>query len=147
MPNPRFTLGVLGVILDLEKVLLVRTEYAGRKWQLPGGYAESGESPDQTLRREIREELGVEVELIAVVGTYVREFDHSINIAFRIDIPISQIEIDGCEIQEARLFAVQELPKETSLHTNRIIMDAAQKCHSRVVFFSTREDSGLDMVL
>lgn len=41
-------------------------ELAGR-WELPGGKVEPGEQPQDALLREIREELGVQIELGAVV--------------------------------------------------------------------------------
>lgn len=38
-------------------------------WEFPGGQVEPGESPEQAAVREVREELGVEVELTGLLGT------------------------------------------------------------------------------
>jgi 8-oxo-dGTP diphosphatase len=60
-----------GVVRSPEGVLLaMRSDLWG--WELPGGGPEPGEGPHEALRRELREETGLEVEVLRHVGDYVR---------------------------------------------------------------------------
>lgn len=54
------------VFNDRGQVLLVNSPWRG--WEYPGGLIESGETFEEALRREIREEAGVEVEILRFVG-------------------------------------------------------------------------------
>ncbi|MBO8188764.1 (deoxy)nucleoside triphosphate pyrophosphohydrolase [Streptomyces spirodelae] len=58
---------VAGAVIDEGRFLAARRtappEFAGR-WELPGGKVEPGESAQEALARELREELGVEVEAL-----------------------------------------------------------------------------------
>jgi 8-oxo-dGTP pyrophosphatase MutT (NUDIX family) len=57
------------VIRDGEgRIMLVR--HVEGRWQLPGGAVDPGETPAETARRECREELGVAVEPVRLLGTY-----------------------------------------------------------------------------
>ncbi len=71
---PRPIIGVGGVVFFDGRVVLVKRRYeplAGR-WSLPGGAVEVGETLRDGLRRELREEIGIE----ARVGQLVELFDH-----------------------------------------------------------------------
>lgn len=67
MMEPTHKVSVAALVLnDDGKVLLVNSPWRG--WEYPGGLIEPGESFEQALRREIREEAGVEVEILRFVG-------------------------------------------------------------------------------
>ena len=62
---------VQGVVRSERGVLLcVRRELRG--WELPGGEPRPGESDEEALRREVREETGLEIAVEGAVGDYVR---------------------------------------------------------------------------
>lgn len=61
------------VIVRDGRILLskrAKAPYAGW-WEVPGGFVERGEHPTQAAVREAREELGIEVRLTGLIGTYL----------------------------------------------------------------------------
>ncbi|MFN0169574.1 MAG: NUDIX hydrolase [Bryobacteraceae bacterium] len=70
----RPVLGVGAVIVDGDSVLLVERGREPLKgyWSLPGGVVETGETLDEAVRREVREETGLEVDLLGVVEIFER---------------------------------------------------------------------------
>ena len=67
---------VAAVIMKEGKVFATQRGYGEFKdgWEFPGGKVESGESPEEALRREIREELEVEVNVGDLIDTI--EYDY-----------------------------------------------------------------------
>jgi 8-oxo-dGTP diphosphatase len=63
--------GVSIALLKDRKVLLVRRKRAPHAglWSLPGGKVESGEQPRDAMRRELKEETGLEAEILGIVNT------------------------------------------------------------------------------
>ena len=57
---------VAGALIDADQRVLVQQRPAGKAlaglWEFPGGKVESGETPEAALVRELREELGIEVD-------------------------------------------------------------------------------------
>ena len=67
-PTP-FTVGDAGVIDDIGRILLVRRA-DNRKWAMPGGALEVGETPAEGAAREALEETGVRCVPVALVGVF-----------------------------------------------------------------------------
>ena len=69
-PKRRAILAAAGVAVQDGCVLLLEDRWG--RWGLPSGFLEEGEAPEETLRREIRAELGVESEVGAPLRPEVR---------------------------------------------------------------------------
>jgi 8-oxo-dGTP diphosphatase len=72
----RPTLVVAGLVAREGKVLIGQrqaNDRHGLKWEFPGGKVEAHETPKQALKRELREELGIEAE----IGTEVARYEHA----------------------------------------------------------------------
>ncbi|SEK98633.1 NUDIX hydrolase [Haloferax larsenii] len=103
---------------DEGRVLLIRHSNSPDEWGTPGGGHEPGESLEETARREIREETGVECSLTGVYWarqkTIVHENDSNkqismLTIEFEADYTGGELDIGDSEILEAKWFA--EPPK------------------------------------
>ena len=66
--------GVGGIVLDADRVLLVKRghEPLKGKWSIPGGKLELGETLRDGVRRELREEVGLEVDVLDMVEVFDR---------------------------------------------------------------------------
>ncbi|OXM15755.1 NUDIX hydrolase [Paenibacillus herberti] len=69
MGMPTHIVAVGGVVENEQgQVLLVKTVHGG--WVYPGGQVEAGENLITALAREIKEESGIEVEVLDLIGVY-----------------------------------------------------------------------------
>lgn len=73
--NTRFTYRIVGVTIEDGRVLLHQAE-GDDFWALPGGRAELLEPAEATLRREMREELDIEVEVVRPRRRLTRSAPH-----------------------------------------------------------------------
>jgi 8-oxo-dGTP diphosphatase len=81
--TPSFSVGAMCLIEDGEgRVLLVRQPYRAG-WGLPGGFLKRGETPEACAVREVREEVGLDVELTGPAQLVVDERARGVEAVFR----------------------------------------------------------------
>jgi 8-oxo-dGTP pyrophosphatase MutT (NUDIX family) len=100
------------------QVLLVRHTYGPREWELPGGGLRRGEDPFSAIQRELREELGVEIEtaLALGVGNGVGRFAATEVSYFAADLPDRNVVADPVEIAEVAWWDPATPPAPLGLH-------------------------------
>jgi ADP-ribose pyrophosphatase YjhB (NUDIX family) len=93
-------------------VLLLKHSYGPAVWSLPGGGLARGEDPAAAARREVREELGVDLARIEPVGTLDEVLSGSPHTAHIFAAVCDQRpRPDGREVIEARFFPSHSLPE------------------------------------
>jgi ADP-ribose pyrophosphatase YjhB (NUDIX family) len=115
------TVGVRGAIIDEHtRVFLVRHTYV-RGWHLPGGGVEVGEATQEALRRELREEAGVELTGPPVLhgiffNSNASRRDHVVVYVVRA-FSVMEPKQPDAEIAGAAFFPLTELPADIAPST------------------------------
>jgi len=95
-----------------DKVLLTRkAEWPPGRYSLVAGFLDFGESLEECAIREVREETGIEIENVRYVGSQNWPFPAQIMAGFVADYVAGEIAVDTLELEDARWFPVDTLPK------------------------------------
>ena len=122
MGQRRFTVTAGAMIFDGQgRILLLDHVFRPDSgWGIPGGFLSKGEQRDAALRRELREEIGLEVEDVEMLFARTLPRPRQIEIYFRARA-IGTAEPCSFEIRSAGWFAVDDLPPGLSKDQRRLI--------------------------
>ena len=109
---PRTDPVVIMLAVEGERCLLGRAgRFVQNMWSCLAGFVEPGETIEDCIHREVREEVGIAVERLTYFGSQSWSFPHSLMIAFTAEYAGGDLTPDGTEIADAQWFAPEAVPK------------------------------------
>ena len=115
------------------KILLIKRSTAPfvGYWALPGGRSEPGETAEQTVIREVKEETGLDIAVINKIGEYHEQgvqagLEYDYYATCFLTKPVGgAIKGQESEISDIQLFSLDNLPKALAFEHTQMIKDYA----------------------
>ena len=116
---------------DENKILLIKrnTKPFTGYWALPGGRMDLGETIEQTIVREVKEETGLDVAIMRKIGEYVEkgvkdevEYEYYPT-CFLVKPVAGELKKQDSEILEIKLFSLNELPAPLAFEHDQMVRD------------------------
>ena len=109
---PRLAPAIIVLVERGNELLLARSRhFLPGMYSVLAGFVEPGESLEEAVVREVKEEVGMDVKDIKYFGSQPWPFPHSLMIGFTATYAGGQISLDDSEIEEAGWFTADNLPR------------------------------------
>lgn len=108
---PRLSPSIIVLVTRGEEMLLARNaNWPTGMYSTLAGFVEPGESVEQTLHREVEEEVGIKVRNLRYLGSQSWPFPNSLMLGFHAEYASGEIVCQEGEIADARWFRYDDLP-------------------------------------
>jgi NAD+ diphosphatase len=101
---------IVAVVRDGSVLLAHAARFPGAMYSVLAGFVEPGESLEDCVRREVKEEAGVELKNIRYFGSQPWPFPNSLMIGFTAEYAGGEVTMDMKEIVDAQWFTADHLP-------------------------------------
>lgn len=131
---PRINPCVIVAVTRGEEILLARAQRFTRPmFSTLAGFVEAGESAEETLHREVMEEVGVRVGNLRYFGSQSWPFPNNLMLGFHADYAGGELSIQEEEIAEAGFFRYDDLPPipPAGSIAHALIQDFVARCRAR----------------
>lgn len=105
---------IVAVIKDDQLLMAQANHYAPEMWSILAGFSEVGENLEETVAREVMEEVGISIKNIRYWGSQYWPFPNSLMIGFVADYAGGEIVLDTTEMRAAGFYRKDELPGRPS---------------------------------
>ena len=121
----KFTVSVAAIIInENEEILLLDHIFrSSLSWGIPGGFVNRGEQPEDALKRELREETGLELHDIKLFR--VRTINRHIEILFRAQAT-GKAEVKSREIKALAWFKIDKIPEQMNEEQKSVVKNILQ---------------------
>lgn len=108
---PQLSPSMIVLVTHGDQVLLARSpRFASGVYSTLAGFVEPGETVEQCVAREVREEVGVEIRNPRYIASQSWPFPHSLMLGFHAEYAGGEIVLQPEEIEDARWFGLDDLP-------------------------------------
>ena len=127
LTHTRFTVTAGAIIFNQAgEILILKHRFrAGSGWGLPGGFLERGEQPIDALRRELREELALEIEDVEIFRARSFRKPKQVEVLFR-GRAGGPVKPRTMEVERAEWFSLDALPEGLPRDQRRLVEQAAK---------------------